>query len=63
MSAETHSRLEAVKALADKIDQSLENAGAELAIVRHDQRSLRTAILALQSELEAEDRDRAGSTA
>jgi len=54
----THERFEGLKSCADKIDEQLAAAAAIITKAQHDQRSLRTALLALQHELEEEDRRR-----
>ncbi|HEY7541600.1 MAG TPA: hypothetical protein VIF11_15755 [Methylomirabilota bacterium] len=51
----TRERLEALQILADGVDARIETISQDLVQLKHDQRSLRTAILALQHELEAED--------
>jgi hypothetical protein len=51
----TDERVSAIRILGDLVDARIANIISELDAAVHDQRSLRTAILALQHELEGDD--------
>ncbi len=55
----TPDRLEALKKSADALDGSIALVDTQVKQLRHDQNSLRTSILALQTELDREDLARA----
>ncbi len=51
----TPDRLEALKKAADALDGSIAVVSTQVKQLQHDQNSLRTSIMALQTELERED--------
>lgn len=57
----TPDRLEALKRSADALDGSIADVATQVKQLQHDQNSLRTAILALQTELDREDLARAAA--
>jgi hypothetical protein len=59
MSALTRDRLEKLRVCAETIERTMDDLQGQLVKLRHDQASFKTAILALQHELEVEDIARA----
>lgn len=51
----TPDRLEELKKAADAIDGTIAEVATQVKKLQHDQNSLRTSIMALQTELERED--------